>query len=76
MRVDIPPALRNDYMVYRDQYQHELINLYMDLLERGRLVFGSAFLQCGTLRAFENFVYVHTQPGALVEVGSATEAQL
>jgi len=75
MGVDgIPPALRTDYMEYRDQYQHELIDLYMDLLEGGRLVFGSAFLQCGTLRAFENFVYMHTQPGALVEV--ASEAQL
>jgi hypothetical protein len=58
------PRLAYERRAYSREYHEELMDLYTHVLRNGRAVFGDSFLQLGTLRAFEQFVFKNSFPGA------------
>jgi hypothetical protein len=58
------PRLAHEQRAFSREYHEELEALYTHVLRSGRAVFGNSFLQLGTMRAFEQFVFENTYPGA------------
>jgi hypothetical protein len=61
---DLPHTMGRDRALWFIDNRDALVEVYRALKEVGTGVFGSAFLQCGSLNAFGNFVYKYTTPGA------------
>ncbi len=61
---DLPPSMGRDRAQWMVDHTEALAECYRALKSNGQQIFGSAFLQLGSLNAFGNFVYKYTTPGA------------
>lgn len=62
---DLPPRMFRERAQWFMDNRDEIADLYKIFKETGTKLFGSAFLQLGTLNAFGNFVFKYTTPGAV-----------
>ena len=56
--------MTSEYKQWAEEYAEELEEMYEAYLSHGRVLFGSAFHQLGTLADYRRFVFCHLQPGA------------
>ena len=60
---DIPRSMKRDRAHWIVEHQDALSELFQCFRNSGRVLFGNAFYQVGTLNQFCNFVYKYSMPG-------------
>ena len=62
---NIPKSMARDRARWIEENVDELAELFRAFKKEGAKVFGSAFMQTGTINNFSNFCYKYTTPGAV-----------